>query len=51
MLVLIIQFNSATQGEASSQESQPSAQGKHSNDLGSLYADVSPCHRKIKLKK
>lgn len=43
ILVRIGQFNSATQGEASSQLSHPSAHGKHSKDFGSLYHDGSLC--------
>lgn len=43
ILVLIGQFNSATQGEASSQLSHPSAHGKHSKDFGSLYHEGSLC--------
>jgi hypothetical protein len=36
ILVLIGQLRSATQGDESSQLSQPSAQGKHSKALGSV---------------
>ncbi len=41
MDVRIGQFSSATQGDASSQTSQPSAHGRHSNDFGSINLDGS----------
>lgn len=45
ILVRIGQFNSATHGDASSQLSHPSAHGKHSKDLGSLYHEGSLCRK------
>lgn len=42
MVVLIGQFRAAMQGESSSQDSHPSAQGKHSYSWFTLYDEFLP---------
>lgn len=42
MLVRMGQFSAAMHGEASLQESHPSAQGRHSNIISWPYKDNSP---------